>query len=108
MSFIGPRPWVTECYQYMDNKQKHRNDVRPGITGLAQVNGRQCINILERINYDLIYIEHYSLWMDIKVVFLTVKTVFTAKGADAGRKEKIQDEITTLKNQHKRKKIDIE
>ena len=105
MSFIGPRPWVTECYQYMDKKQRHRNDVRPGITGLAQVNGRQCINILDRINYDLIYLEHYSLWMDVKVVFLTIKTVFTAKGADAGKKEKIQDEIMTLKNQHRRKKL---
>ena len=107
MSFIGPRPWVVECYKYMDKKQKHRNDVRPGITGLAQVNGRQCINILERIKYDLVYIEHYSLWMDIKIVFLTIKTVFTADGADAGKKEKIQDEIMTLKNQHRRKKKDM-
>jgi len=99
MSFIGPRPWITDYYDAMNEVQRHRYCIRPGITGLAQAMGRNDIDIFTKIKYDLEYIEHYSLWMDIKVVFLTIKAVFTAKGADAG-KGTIQNELNDLRERN--------
>lgn len=96
MSFIGPRPWIPEYYDSMTEVQRHRCDVRPGITGLAQCMGRNDITIFEKINYDLEYIKNYSLRQDIKIIFLTIKTVFSKEGADAG-KGTIQNEIEELK-----------
>ena len=96
MSFIGPRPWIPEYYENMNNTQRHRYDVRPGLTGLAQVMGRNNISIHEKIKYDLEYIKNYSLKQDIKIIFLTIKAVFTATGADAG-KNTIQKELEDLK-----------
>lgn len=98
MSFIGPRPWIPDYYENMNDNQRHRYDVRPGLTGLAQCMGRNNITIFDKINYDLEYIREYSLYQDIKIIFLTIKTVFTGHGADAG-KDTIKKEIDTLKNQ---------
>ncbi len=98
MSFIGPRPWIPDYYESMNEIQRHRCDVLPGITGLAQAKGRNGISILKKINYDLEYVENYSLLEDIKIIFLTVKTVLSKEGADAG-KSTIQTELTTLKTQ---------
>lgn len=103
MSFIGPRPWIPDYYENMNDNQRHRCDVRPGLTGLAQVKGRNNITIFDKINYDLEYIKNYSLKQDIKIVFLTIKTVFTGSGADAG-KQTISNEINDLKKQFKPKK----
>ena len=100
MSFIGPRPWITDYYDAMNDAQRHRNDVRPGITGLAQAMGRNTLDIFQKISYDLEYIKNYSLLMDIKVIILSVKAVFTAKGADAG-KGTIQNELEALKKDNK-------
>lgn len=96
MSFIGPRPWITDYYDSMNESQRHRCDVRPGLTGLAQVNGRNNLTIFEKIEYDLEYIKNYSLKQDIRIVFLTIKTVFMGSGADAG-KSTIQNELKSLK-----------
>lgn len=98
MSFIGPRPWIPEYFENMSEEQKHRVDVTPGLTGLAQAKGRNSISIFDKINYDLEYIDNYGLLEDIKVVFLTIKTVLTKEGADAG-KQTIQNEIEDLKTQ---------
>ncbi len=98
MSFIGPRPWIEDYYKYMTETQRHRCDVRPGITGLAQVKGRNSISIFDKISYDLKYIEDYSLLQDIKIIFLTIGTVFTKKGADAG-KGTISNELEELRHQ---------
>ena len=98
MSFIGPRPWIEDYYEFMTDTQRHRCDVRPGITGLAQVKGRNDISIYDKISYDLKYIEDYSLRQDLKIIFLTIITVFTKKGADAG-KGTISNELEELKNQ---------
>lgn len=100
MSFIGPRPWIPEYYQNMNELQRHRYDVRPGLTGLAQVMGRNSISIFEKIDYDLIYIKNYSLTQDLKIVFLTINAVFSGKGADAG-KSTIMDELNSLKKANK-------
>ena len=98
MSFIGPRPWITDYYNNMNEMQRHRYDVRPGLTGLAQVMGRNNLTIFDKIEYDLTYIKNYSLVQDIKIMFLTVKAVFTGSGADAG-KETIKNELSALSNQ---------
>lgn len=100
MSFIGPRPWITDYFDSMNETQRHRVDVTPGLSGLAQAKGRNNITIFEKINYDLEYIDNYGLVEDIKVVFLTIKTVLTKEGADAG-KGTIQNELEDLKNQPK-------
>ena len=97
MSFIGPRPWIPDYYENMNEKQRHRTDVRPGLTGLAQCMGRNNITIIEKINYDLEYIKNYSLTQDIKIIFLTIMCVFTGSGADAGKKT-IENELKELKN----------
>ena len=98
MSLIGPRPWIPDYYESMNEHQRHRNDVLPGITGLAQAKGRNNISIISKINYDLEYVQNYSLVQDIKVFFLTIKTVLSKEGADAG-KNTIQTELETLKTQ---------
>lgn len=100
MSFIGPRPWITDYYENMNELQRHRCDVLPGITGLAQAKGRNAITIFDKINYDLEYVKNYSLILDIKIIFWTVKAVLSKEGADAG-KGTISSEINDLKNQAK-------
>ena len=101
MSFIGPRAWITDYYDLMNEEQRHRCDVLPGITGLAQANGRNNLTIFDKINYDLEYINNFSFMQDIKVIFLTVKTVLSKSGADAG-KGTIQDELEALRKQNKK------
>lgn len=103
MAFIGPRPWITDYYENMNEEQRHRCDVLPGITGLAQASGRNNITIFEKINYDLEYVKKYSFILDIKIIFLTVKAVLSKCGADAG-KGTIHDELKDLKNQNKKVK----
>ena len=100
MSFIGPRAWITDYYDLMNEEQRHRCDVLPGITGLAQANGRNNLTIFDKINYDLEYINNFSFMQDMKVIFLTVKTVLSKSGADAG-KGTIQDELEALRKQNK-------
>ena len=102
MAFIGPRPWITDYYENMTRSQRKRCDVLPGITGLAQASGRNAITIFDKINYDLEYVKNYSFCLDIKIIFLTIKAVFSKEGADAG-KSTIEDELNALKNQKKKR-----
>jgi len=97
MSFIGPRPWIPDYYENMNDIQRQRYIVRPGLTGLAQCMGRNGITIFEKIKYDIDYINNYSLKQDIKIVFLTVKTVISGSCADAG-KGTIKNELQQLKD----------
>ncbi len=101
MSFIGPRPWIPEYYENMNEAQQHRCDVRPGITGLAQAMGRNEISIFKKIEYDLEYIKNYSMLQDFIIILLTIKTIFSGKGVDAG-KEGIQNELEELKKENKK------
>lgn len=96
MAFIGPRPWIPEYYKFMNDEQRQRTHVLPGVTGLAQAKGRNNLDIFKKINYDLEYIDNYSLKEDIKVIFLTIKTVLSKDGADAG-KATIKNELEALK-----------
>ncbi len=96
MGFIGPRPWIPEYYEWFTDEQKRRTDVLPGITGLAQAKGRNNINIFKKIEYDLEYVDNVSLFMDLKIIWLTIKEVFATTGAEASETE-IKAEIEELK-----------
>lgn len=80
MSFVGPRPLLVQYLERYNNEQKKRHNVRPGITGWAQVNGRNAISWEEKFKLDVEYVERYSFMMDIKILFLTVKKVFVREG----------------------------
>jgi len=98
MSFIGPRPWITDYSKYFTKNQKRRLEVLPGITGLAQASGRNDLSIKEKINLDVYYVDHMSLLMDLKVIFGTVKTVLSKQGAEMP-KSGIKNELEELKGQ---------
>ena len=75
MSIVGPRPLVVEYLPYYNEREKHRHDVLPGLTGLAQVNGRNVLQWEERFEYDLEYIKNISFKNDMKIIFKTIKKV---------------------------------
>lgn len=83
MSFIGPRPLVMRYIPRYSASQLKRHDVKPGITGLAQVNGRNSISWEEKFNYDLYYVEHQSLWLDLTILYKTIFTVIYRKGVSS-------------------------
>ena len=80
MSIVGPRPLLVKYLPLYNEVQKHRHDVRPGLTGWAQVHGRNTISWEEKFEYDVWYVEHLSFAIDVKTVFLTVKKVFRREG----------------------------
>lgn len=71
MSFVGPRPLLVEYLPLYNEKQKRRHDVKPGITGWAQVNGRNAISWEQKFDYDVWYVDNQSFWLDIKILWLT-------------------------------------
>jgi len=79
MSFVGPRPLLVEYLPLYNERQKRRHEVRPGITGWAQVNGRNTINWEKKFEYDVWYVDHLSFVLDLKILFLTVVKVFKSK-----------------------------
>ena len=80
MSIVGPRPLLVEYLPLYDAVQKRRHDVKPGITGWAQVNGRNAISWEQKFSYDVWYVDHQSFTLDIKILFLTILKVFKAEG----------------------------
>lgn len=76
MSFIGPRPLLRVYLPYYTPEEAHRHDVRPGISGWAQVNGRKSITWDHKLECDVYYVKHLTMWLDIKIFFLTVYKVF--------------------------------
>lgn len=83
MSLVGPRPLLVEYLPLYTEEQARRHNVRPGITGWAQVNGRNAISWEEKFKYDVWYVENQSLFLDIKILLLTVKKVFARDGISA-------------------------
>jgi undecaprenyl phosphate N,N'-diacetylbacillosamine 1-phosphate transferase len=71
MSFVGPRPLLIEYLPLYNEKQKRRHDIKPGITGWAQVNGRNAISWEQKFDYDVWYVDNQSFWLDIKILWLT-------------------------------------
>jgi lipopolysaccharide/colanic/teichoic acid biosynthesis glycosyltransferase len=80
MSFIGPRPLLIDYLDKYNDFQKKRHDVKPGITGLAQVNGRNALSWNDRFNYDVDYVNHYGFMMDIKIFIKTMGVVVMRRG----------------------------
>lgn len=80
MSFIGPRPLLIEYLPRYNTIQKRRHEVNPGITGWAQVNGRNAITWEEKFNYDVWYVDNISFWLDMKIILMTVQKVFQREG----------------------------
>ncbi|MCW8397229.1 sugar transferase [Legionella sp. PATHC038] len=80
MSFVGPRPLLMEYLSLYNDEQKRRHDVKPGITGLAQVNGRNALTWDDKFKLDLWYVDHQSFYLDIKILLLTVKKVVIREG----------------------------
>lgn len=80
MSLVGPRPLLMEYLPLYNDEQRRRHDVRPGITGWAQVNGRNAISWEDKFKLDVWYVDNQSLWLDVKILFLTVKKVLIKDG----------------------------
>lgn len=83
MSLVGPRPLLVEYLPLYSKDQATRHNVRPGITGWAQVNGRNAISWDDKFRLDVWYVNNQSLWLDIKILLLTVKKVFVREGISA-------------------------
>jgi undecaprenyl phosphate N,N'-diacetylbacillosamine 1-phosphate transferase len=83
MSLIGPRPLLIDYLQLYSDHQKRRHEVKPGITGWAQVNGRNAISWSEKFDYDVWYVENCSFILDCRIVILTIKKVFMSEGISA-------------------------
>ena len=83
MSLVGPRPLLPEYLPLYNDFQKRRHEVKPGITGWAQVNGRNLISWQQKFDYDIWYVENISFLLDCKIVFLTIKKVFKQEGISA-------------------------
>lgn len=83
MSLVGPRPLLMEYLPLYSAEQARRHETRPGITGWAQVNGRNAISWEQKFEYDVWYVDNQSLWLDIKIIFLTLKKVVVRDGISA-------------------------
>lgn len=91
MSLIGPRPLLIEYLPLYSNEQQRRHDVKPGITGLAQINGRNAISWKKKFEYDVQYVDHISFISDVKIFFKTFLKVFKSEGINK------EGEVTTTK-----------
>lgn len=85
MSIVGPRPLLTEYLPLYSKEQSRRHNVRPGITGWAQVNGRNAITWDKKFSHDIWYVDNHSLILDLKIIFLTIKKVLDKSGIDDDR-----------------------
>ena len=83
MSIVGPRPLLVEYLPLYNAEQHRRHEVRPGLTGWAQVHGRNLTSWEERFRYDVEYVDNISFWLDLKIVFMTVKCVLVREGISA-------------------------
>ncbi|WP_253402809.1 sugar transferase [Pontibacter sp. HSC-36F09] len=83
MSLIGPRPLLVEYVSLYNEVQRRRHEVRPGITGWAQVNGRNAISWEEKFRYDIWYVDNISFLLDVKIIFMTIGKVFKSEGISA-------------------------
>jgi len=81
MSIIGPRPEIIDISRFYNTYQKRRLKVKPGITGWAQANGRSDINHGQKIEYDLYYVDHFNLWLDLTIFFKTIVQILSGKGS---------------------------
>lgn len=83
MSLVGPRPLLIEYLPLYSDEQARRHDIKPGITGWAQINGRNAISWQQKFEFDIWYVDNQSFWLDIKIILLTVKKVFARSDINA-------------------------
>lgn len=83
MSLIGPRPWLMEYLPLYSADQRRRHAVKPGITGWAQIHGRNAVSWEKRFEYDLYYVDHISFLLDLKIFFITIWKILKGKGISA-------------------------
>ena len=100
MSIVGPRPLLVRYLPRYNEEQKHRHDVRPGLTGWAQVNGRNAISWEEKFRLDVWYVENLSFWVDMKTIFLTVKKVFCREGISSETAATMEEFMGTKECDH--------
>lgn len=91
MSLIGPRPLLVRYLPYYTTEERKRHSVRPGLTGLAQVNGRNALSWEKRFQYDEEYVDHLTFWMDMKILWMTVGKVVKHSGALSGSEQVVED-----------------
>ena len=91
MSFIGPRPLLIKYLPFYTDNERKRHSVRPGITGLAAINGRNLIDWDTRLKFDVLYVENISFWGDVNIVFKTIQNVLTAKDIVIDTNQELQD-----------------
>lgn len=91
MALIGPRPLLTWFLPLYDEEQARRHEVRPGITGWAQVNGRNTITYGNKFKYDVWYVDHLSFKLDLKILYMTVKNVLSSKDIGNGLSNEVDD-----------------
>lgn len=87
MSFIGPRPLLVEYLELYNNEQMRRHEVMPGISGWAQVNGRNAISWEEKFKYDVYYVDHISMKLDLKIFWMTIRNVLSKKDIDNSQED---------------------
>lgn len=91
MALIGPRPLLTWFLPLYDKKQARRHEVRPGITGWAQVNGRNTLSYSKKFEYDVWYVDHLNMMLDLKIVYLTILNVLRRKNIGNGLQHEVDD-----------------
>ena len=91
MSIIGPRPLLVRYLPWYKEEERHRHDVRPGLNGLAQVNGRNALGWEDRFAFDLEYVKHCSFGMDLKIIIMTVGKVLKRSGTLSGAEQTVED-----------------
>ena len=102
MAIVGPRPLLVEYLPYYTEEEKHRHDVRPGLTGLAQVNGRNEISWEEKLKYDTEYIKKISFYSDLKIIFKTIKKTIKREDILMGNEFVVGKFIDQRKNKKER------
>lgn len=100
MSIIGPRPLLVKYLPYYSEEQKHRHDVRPGLTGYAQANGRNLLSWEERFQLDLYYVNNVSILLDIKILLKTVAAVFKREGISSETSVTMEDFAEYVESQN--------
>lgn len=100
MSLVGPRPLLMEYLPLYNPEQYRRHEVRPGVTGWAQVNGRNAISWEEKFKLDVWYVNNHSFWLDIKIVWLTVKKVLVRDGISAEGEATMSKFTGTAESEH--------
>tara|TARA_Y100000741_G_C18039898_1_gene471881 strand:- start:138 stop:557 length:420 start_codon:yes stop_codon:yes gene_type:complete len=90
MSIVGPRPLLTSYLDLYSTEQSRRHEVKPGITGLAQISGRNQITWEEKFKLDLWYVDHHSFYLDFKIILLTIFKVIKVEGIDSSKNETME------------------